>query len=427
MQSKTSITIASALVIIILLAGACSIGFLIGQFFVPENSLFSMGQNFLSSLNSNDLTDGQSLSSELQPGKGTSEEIDKLFVPFWQAWDLVHDQFVDQPVDNQALMRGAIRGMLDALGDEHSSYLDPEHYEMLNNELQGREYEGIGAWVDIRGEFLTIISPMPGSPAESAGLRPGDKVIAVDGEDMTGVDGEIVRQHIIGPVGTKVRLTIFREGNDEPFDVEITRESITVPSVDSRMLDENIAYIQLFTFGDDTTKDLRNSLKELMAQNPTGLILDLRNNGGGYRDTAIEVASEFVADGVIMLEKYGDGREKVFRAKRGGLATDIPIVVLINEGSASASEIVAGAIRDHDRGKLVGTTSFGKGSVQSFSELADGQGAIRVTIARWLTPNGETIHGIGLKPDFIVEYKEEDYNAGKDPQLDRAIEILKRQ
>ena len=353
----------------------------------------------------------------------STQDLDELFVPFWQTWSMVEQEFVDQPVDREAMMRGAIRGMLESLGDEHTSYLDPEMFERANAQLEGEEYEGIGAWVDTTGDYLTIISPMPNSPAEKAGLKPNDKIIAVDGEDMTGIDGELVRQRVIGPKGSTVILTILRDGQ-EPFDVEIQRAGIIVPTVDSRILEGNIAYVELFTFGADTAKDLREVLDELMSQNPKGLILDLRNNGGGYLDTAIEVVSEFIPEGIVMFEEYGDGRKVEYEARKGGLATEIPLVILINEGSASASEIVAGAIQDTGRGLLVGNTSFGKGSVQSYSPLENNQGAVRITIARWLTPSGRQIHGEGLEPDYKVEFTPEDMTAGIDPQLEKALELL---
>jgi carboxyl-terminal processing protease len=353
------------------------------------------------------------------------ENLDELFKPFWQAWDLVHENFVDQPISDVELMRGAISGMMAALGDQHTSYLDPTQFEESNAQLQGEEYEGIGAWVDISGEFLTIISPMPGSPAEKAGLRAEDKVVGVNGEDVTGLDGESVRQKIIGPRGTTVILTIQREGQ-ENFDVEVERANIVVPSVESKMLDNNIAYIRLYTFGDDTARDLRKAIKELNGQDPIGMILDLRNNGGGYLETAIDVASEFIPDGVIMYEEYGDGSRDIYEARKGGSASDIPLVVLINGGSASASEIVAGAIQDRGRGQLVGETSFGKGSVQTYNALVDEQGAVRITIARWLTPRERQINEIGLEPDVKVEITEENMTAGVDPQLEQAIELLAR-
>lgn len=347
-----------------------------------------------------------------------------LFKPFWEAWDIVHDQYVNQPVDDTELMRGAIRGMLAALGDKHTSYMDPQQYEQQQAPLQG-EYEGIGAWVDTTADFVTIINPMPDSPAERAGLKTGDKVIAVDGEDMTGIDGSLVLRRILGPAGTKVSLTILREGETEPFTVEIVREKIVMKSVTSKMLDDNIAYVEIITFGDKTTAELKKALRSVMAEKPAGLVLDLRNNGGGYLDTAIEVVSQFISDGVVMYEEYGNGERRTFNALRGGLATDVPLVVLVNEGTASASEITAGAIQDYARGKLVGVTTYGKGSVQNWIALRDEQGAVRVTVARWLTPKERQIHEIGLTPDVVVEMTEADIEANRDPQLDRAVELLK--
>jgi carboxyl-terminal processing protease len=409
------------LVVSLLVAGAFAGGFVTGHFFVPPASIGEVP-----SLGSPSLPSPLPLAPISTPeasNMATPEDLQTLFKPFWETWQLVHDEYVDQPVDDLALMRGAIRGMLEALGDQHTSFMDPVQYSDATADLSG-EYEGIGAWVDITGEYLTIVSPMTGSPAEAAGLKPGDKIIAIDGEDMTGIDGELVRRRVLGPAGTTVRLTISRETQEEPFDVEITRAHITVPSVESKMLEDNLAYVKLNTFGDNTTTELRSQLKALLAQNPNGMILDLRNNGGGYLVTAIEVVSEFVGDGVVMYEEYGDGTRQTFEAQPGGLATGIPLVVLINEGTASASEIVAGAVQDYGRGKLVGVTSFGKGSVQTWVPLSDNQGAVRVTIAKWLTPKERAIHQVGLTPDAVVEMTPEDYDAGRDPQLDKAVEVL---
>jgi len=352
------------------------------------------------------------------------ENSDALFAPFWQAWDIIHEQYVDQPVDDVKLMRGAIQGALDALGDEHTSYMDPDTYTQANIPLQG-SYEGIGAWVDTEAEFLTIVSPMPGSPAEEAGLEPGDEVIAVDGEDVTGVDASIVVRQVLGPAGSQVMLTIRRESENRVFDVTITRQEIIIPSVVSEMLDDDVAYIQLFSFSNDTSEKLREAITDLLAENPAGLILDLRGNGGGYLFSAIEVASEFIDKGLIMTERFGDGTEETYDASGDGLATEIPLVVLIDQGTASASEIVAGAIQDYGRGILVGETSFGKGSVQNWIPLADDGGAVRVTIARWYTPNDHQIHGVGLEPDVVIPFTEEDAAADRDPQLEEAISILR--
>jgi len=355
----------------------------------------------------------------------TPSEFQALFSPFWEAWNLVHENYVDQPVDDVELMRGAISGMMDALGDQHSSYMNPKDFADANSSLSG-EYEGIGAFVDTTTEYLTITSPIPGSPAERAGLMPGDQIVAIDGKDMTGIDAEVVRTKVLGPANTVIHLTVLRDGEDKLLEFDVTREKITMKSSTGKMLENDIAYIQITTFGDKTTPELLDALKELMAQNPKGIILDLRNNGGGYLTTSVEVTSQFIADGVVLYEQYGDGTRTTYDVLPDGMATDtkIPMVVLINEGSASASEIVAGALQDSGRAKLVGVTSYGKGSVQNWIPLSGDNGAVRITIAKWLTPNENTIHEIGLTPDVAVERTEEDYKANLDPQLDKAVEVL---
>ena len=414
-MSKTVRYLLTGCVAIILLLGSFSSGVLVGWFLPHENPVAGAINNdpVVPFPSNNPGTNGQPQSTE------------ELFEPFWDVWEIVKSEYVDQPVDEVAMMRGAIQGMLEALGDEHTGYMDPEQYEQSNAEMQG-EYDGIGAWVDTEGEYLTIISPMDDSPAQKAGLKAGDQVIAVDGEDVTGTPANLVLRKVLGPAGTDVTLTIRREGTTEPFDVTITRAKIVLKSVESEMLEGDIAYVAVNTFGDKTTAELTAALETLMDQNPSGMILDLRNNGGGYLNTAIEVVSQFIPDGVVMYEEYGDGTRDTYEAMRGGLATEIPLVVLVNEGTASASEITAGAIQDYERGKLVGVTTFGKGSVQSWIPLRNDAGAVRVTIARWLTPKERLIHKVGLEPDFVVELTEEDIEAERDPQLDKAIEVLRQ-
>jgi carboxyl-terminal processing protease len=351
---------------------------------------------------------------------------DQLFAPFWQAWDFVHRDFVKQPVDDKKLMQGAIRGMMESLGDPHTAYMTPDEYQQMADPLQG-EYEGIGAIVDIKGDFVTFISFFPGSPAELAGLKSGDMVIAVDGKDMTGIDGNLVLKQIRGPSGTEVSLTLKRKDQTEPVIVKVKRQKIQMNSVDSKMLDGNIAYIQLNTFGEKTNSELTDALKTLLKNNPKGLILDLRNNGGGLLNTAIDVASQFMKTDVIMNEEYGTGDKKVFNTRGKGLATDIPMVVLVNGGSASASEIVAGALQDTNRAKLVGEKSYGKGSVQNFIPLDNNQGAVRITTARWLTPNNRQINDKGLEPDIVIPFTDEDIKAKRDVQLNEALLLLNGQ
>lgn len=413
-MNKTLKTILIVLVVMVVGLGSFAGGFVTGHM-LPFGNVF----------NPDDTNVFVPSTSSPEQQSATPEEMQALFAPFWEAWNLVHENYVDQPVDDVALMRGAISGMMEALGDQHSSYMNPEDYEQANSSLEG-EYEGIGAYVDTTTDYLTITSPIPGSPAEEAGLLPGDQVVAIDGEDMTGIDAELARLRVLGPAGSTVHLTVFREGEDGLLEFDIVRAKITIASATGEMLDNDIAYIQVTTFGSKTMPELEAALKDLMAQNPKGIILDLRNNGGGYLQTAVEVTSQFVDEGVVLYEQYGDGRRTTYDVLPGGMATDptIPMVVLINEGSASASEIVAGALQDLGRAKLVGTVSYGKGSVQNWIPLSGDNGAVRVTIAKWLTPNEKTIHEIGLTPDYPVELTPEDREADRDPQLDEAIKIL---
>ncbi|MBA4420078.1 MAG: S41 family peptidase [Anaerolinea sp.] len=424
MNNKAIKFIVIAVAILIVIVGAFSGGFLAGNAF----SAITGEGNLLptTAASSNSATEEQAATTGEAALATSQEDTTKLFSPFWETWDIVHEIYVDQPVDDVSMMRGAIQGMLQSLGDKHTSYMDPDELRQANISLEG-EYEGIGAWVDITGDYLVVISPMPDSPAEKAGLKPDDLVVGIDGEDMTGLDGNIVLNKILGPAGTEVVLTIKREGVEEPFDVAITRAKIIVPSVTAEMLENNIAYIQISSFGETTGQDVKMKLKELMANDPAGLILDLRYNGGGLLTTAQEVASQFLSEDVIMYEEFGDGTLNELTAEGVGLARNIPLVVLVNDGTASASEIVAGAIQDYGRGKLVGIQTYGKGSVQNWIDLKDDQGAIRVTIARWLTPLKRQINEVGLTPDVIVEITEEDVTNDRDPQLEKAIELLMQQ
>ncbi len=414
MKNKTVTIVIAVLVSAILAIGIFSAGLVLGTI------LSQAGTTLLSN------TNNPIVSWFAEPTAIPStprEEDDALFKPFWQVWNLVHEEYVDQPLDDKALMRGAINGALEAIGDPQTSYMDPDEYIQANIPLIG-SYEGIGAWVDTDGEYLTIISPMPGSPAELAGLKPGDEVVAIDGEDMTGVDGNIVIRKVMGPAGSTVLLTVRRADVPDLLEFEVVREQIDVSSVESEMLEDGIGYVRILSFSGETISELRGALQELLDEEPSGMILDLRGNGGGFLDSAIDVSSEFIAEGLILTEKFGDGVEETYDSSGKGLATDLPLVVLINAGSASASEIVAGAIQDYERGVLVGETSFGKGSVQFWLELDDDEGALRVTVARWYTPEGRLIDQEGLFPDYEVILTEEDFEAETDPQLDKAIEVL---
>lgn len=416
MRNKILLFGIGAVILLILVVGSFSIGMFVGGT-VTEDEADPTTAALLQG------TVERILETNPPQETSTPADLEELFAPFWQSWDIVHERYIDQPVNDELLMQGAISGMMDSLGDQHSSYMDPDQHRQASINISG-EYEGIGAWVDPSGEYLTIMSPMRDSPAEKAGLQPGDQIIAVDGEDMTGIDGSLVIRKVVGPVGTLVTLTILREGEPEPFDVTLERAKIILPALESDILNNEIAYINLFNFSGDANEEMSDALKELLEQDPTGLILDLRFNPGGDRDVAVEITSQFIDEGVIMYQVYGDGSRDTFNSVPGGLATEIPLVVLVNEGSASGSEILAGAVQDYERGYIVGTTTFGKGSVQNWIPLVNEQGLVRVTIARWLTPHERTIHGEGVEPDYIVEITEEDFENERDPQLDKAIELL---
>ncbi|MCW5875738.1 MAG: S41 family peptidase [Anaerolineales bacterium] len=369
--------------------------------------------------------EGAPSAARLADEADTPSSAEAAFAPFWEAWRNVQYSQADIPGTYQDLLRAALRSMVSALDDPHTAYMDPDQLRQANISLEG-EYEGIGAFVDTTTEYVTIVTPIAGSPAEAAGLRPGDEVLAVDGEDMTGIPGEAVISRILGPEGTPVTLTIRRV--DTPvFDVTIVRAHISIPSVESEMLPGNIAYVKLNTFGASSDRELRNAVENLLAQNPRGLILDLRNNGGGFLTTAVNITSEFLSQGVVLIEEFGNGEQDVYNVVSGGVATQIPMVTLVNNGSASAAEILAGALQDYGRSVLVGEVTFGKGSVQSPATLSNGEGALRITIAHWLTPNERLIHGIGLTPEYLVELTSEDFDQGLDPQLDKAIELINAQ
>jgi carboxyl-terminal processing protease len=284
------------------------------------------------------------------------------------------------------------------------------------------EFQGIGAEVESIDGNITIVSPIVDSPAEAAGLLPGDILRAADGVDLTGMDLIEAVSLVRGPAGTAVTLLIERGG--EQFQVEITRDVVELASVRSEMLEEGLAYIRLTQFGTRSTEEMNNALTELMAQNPSGLILDLRRNPGGGLDTVVEIADQFLSEGVVLEEEFSNGRIQTFESSVEGLAEEIPMVVLIDEGSASASEVLAGAIRDRGRGILIGQTSYGKGTVQTWHALSN-NGGVRITIARWLTPDETWINETGLEPDYVISLPDvENPDEFEDTQLQAAIDYL---
>ncbi|PIE80748.1 MAG: peptidase S41 [Chloroflexi bacterium] len=351
----------------------------------------------------------------------TPDEAKEAFAPFWEAWNLVHTRYYDLPVDDDLLTEGAIDGMLSVLGDDHTHYLSPQDEEVARQSMSGK-FQGIGAEVEGRDGFITVVSPIEGSPAEAAGLRPGDRLLEADGVDLTGMDVSEAASLVRGPAGTAVLLLIGRD--EAQFELEIVRDVVALKSVRAEIMDGNIAYLRLNRFGDKSSEELSDALETLMAKNPSGLILDLRRNPGGRLNTAVDIADEFLPEGVILIERFGNGHERLHESTDKGLAEEIPLVVLIDEGSASASEVLAGAIHDEERGTLIGQTTFGKGTVQTWQGLSNG-GGVRLTIARWLTPDETWIHKTGLDPDYFIPLPEYDPNAAfEDTQLQAALDFL---
>jgi len=341
---------------------------------------------------------------------------------FWETWNLIQqDYYGDLPSENQVIY-GAIRGAMNTLDDPFTGFLEPK-IAAIQREDDSGSFEGIGAQVTMRDGQLTIVSTFKDQPAEKAGLHQGDIVLKVDDTPIQNMSIYEAISLIRGPAGTPVHLTIAREGQ-EPFEVEITRARIDIPVVESKMLENGIGYVSMYDFSSDTSAKLADAIQKLLEQNPKGLILDLRGNPGGFLNEAVLTAGLFLPkDQVVVSERYKDAPPQVLQNPIDPIAADIPMVVLVDGGSASASEIVAGALQDHGRAKLIGEKTFGKGSVQLRYELSDGS-ELRVTVARWFTPNDRAIHGEGLEPDIVVKRTEEDIEAERDPQLDRAVEYL---
>lgn len=344
------------------------------------------------------------------------------FRVFWEAWGLLEREFYDRPaVDSQKMTYGAMKGLVESLGDPYTVFSTPREKDLHDAALRG-SFDGIGVQIDQRDGKLQVVAPIEGSPAERAGIRPGDVIARVDGKDLRGLALNDVVQLIRGPRGTTITLTLVRPGEPEPLTIPVERAEIKLEVVRSRMLDEGLGYIRISSFSSTAGPDTAAAVKRLLEQRPRGFILDLRSNPGGFLSSAVEVTSQFMANGVVLYQQSAGGSRQEYRAKSGGQATDLPLVVLIDKGSASASEIVAAALRDNGRAVLIGERSYGKGSVQGVHTLSD-QSGLRVTSAIWLTPNGQPLEKQGLEPDLSVAPATE-ASAPRDPQLEAAVRHL---
>lgn len=355
----------------------------------------------------------------------TPAEFQKDMPVFWEAWRLINDNFYKQPIDPDKMTYGAVGGMVDSLGDIHTAFVDPQRAAYLEQQLQG-SFEGIGATVEMDNGRLVIISPIKGTPADKAGLQAGDVILQVDSTLIQNMDVMQAIALIRGPKGTDVHLKVQR-GSSPSFDVTITRDTVQVAEITSKMLEnDSIAYIQLSEFGEKAKPELHAALAQALTKNPKALIFDLRGNPGGYLQTAIDVASEFIPhDQVVLIEKFRDGKQQLYTTDNSGLATKIPMVLLVNEGSASASEILSATMRDYKRATIVGVKTYGKGSVQTTHQLSDNS-QLRVTIANFFSPKDITINHVGVDPEIQVP-DPTDYERSHniDPQLQKAIDMIK--
>jgi len=369
--------------------------------------------------------------NEVEIERGTPPNKGNLdFSLFWKVWDTVGSKYFDKAkLNSQNMIYGAIQGMVAGIGDPYTVFLPPEESKVVSEDLSG-SFEGVGIEIGYRGTQLVVVSPIAGTPGDKAGLKPGDMILRIK-DDLKQIDlgtggmstTEAV-QHIRGKAGTTVVLTIMREGNESPFDISLVREKIDVPSVKTEYVDNGtIAHVRLLKFGGETEEEWNSAVREIIKKPEVkGLILDVRGNPGGYLQAAVDISAEFVKTGTVaVIEERGDGTTIEFKTERLGLLNNFPTVVMINGGSASASEILAGALRDQKEFKLIGQKSFGKGTIQEPVNMDNGT-RLHITIAKWLTPKGTWVHEKGLSPDFEVENNPD---TEEDEQLIKAIEVLR--
>lgn len=357
-------------------------------------------------------------------GKETPEEIEADFSQFWKVWSKLEETYYNpDELDSKEMMEGAIKGMVKNVTDPYTEYMGPETSESFEENISG-SFEGIGAEIGKEEGSLTVISPLEDSPADKAGLQSGDQIIKVAGEKTDGWALQKAVNKIRGPKDSVVTLTIVRNSQD-PREINITRGVIEIPVIELQFKDKNIAHLQVYHFTENSPRLFREKAQEILNSDANKIVLDLRNNPGGYLESATEIAGWFLKSGkTVAIEDFGNKDDQPYKTQGPALLKDFEVVVLINEGSASASEILAAALRHHKEAKLVGKQSYGKGSVQTLKRFNNGA-SLKVTIAKWLTPAEESISDKGVSPDYTVEIKEQDVSSGTDPQLEKALELLR--
>ena len=349
------------------------------------------------------------------------------FTLFWDAWAKIQEKSAQsQELDVQTMVYGAIQGMVDSLDDPYTVFFNPEDTKKFLDDVTG-SFEGVGMEIGIKKGQLQVVSPIEGTPAQRAGLRPGDAILQIDELSTQGLPLEEAVSHIRGPKGSTVKLSIFRKTWDKPQEFSIERAIIQVPSLKWEMKEDGIAHVHMYQFSEKAGRDFKVAAQEMQKANVKKMILDLRGNPGGYLEVAQDIAGWFLKRGeIVVIEDFAaEGKKEEYKAQGNEIFVATPMVILINEGSASAAEILAGALKDNRSIKLIGEKSFGKGSVQELQNLRDGS-SLKITVANWLTPSGFLLSKKGLDPDIVVEMTDEDREAEKDPQLEKAIEILKQ-
>ncbi|MBI4250630.1 S41 family peptidase, partial [Candidatus Uhrbacteria bacterium] len=394
--------------IILLLGGSFFVGFSIGTYY--EKKQKPPG------------TPGKLENRDKELPDYISKDVD--FNLFWEVWSRVKKDYIHKDEPDTKLFYGALSGIVASLGDPYSVFLNPDTSEKFHESLAG-SFQGIGAEIGVKKNQLLIVAPLPDTPADRAGLRAGDKILAIDKIDTTNMPLDEAVTKIRGKKGTSVALTIYRDGEEKEREVSIERDTIVITSVNWNLVesDPQIGYIRVTNFNEDTSGKFEEASRFLLGRKVKALILDLRNNPGGFLDTAIDMAGYWINGKTVVVEQYDTDNKEEFHSKVRARFENIPTIVLVNEGSASASEIVAGALQDYGAAVVIGKTTFGKGSVQDVKPLKDGS-SIKLTIAKWLTPKGRTIDQQGIDPDTVVEVTKEDIEANRDPQLQKAISTL---
>ena len=390
-------------VLALVMAGVFAGGFYTGR---TKNQVVSFG--------------GKQIALAQTDASGTTPNLD--FNLYWQVWAALKNNFVDKTkVTDQNLFYGSLKGMAAAAGDPYTVFMDPTDAQAFSNDLAGT-FSGIGAEVGMRNNIVTIIAPLDGTPAKTAGLMAGDKIAAINGKTTAGMSIDDAVTLIRGQKGTSVTLTIVR-GTDKPKDYKIMRDTITVKSVTTEFRPDGLMVIRLSSFNDDTLSLFNDAVQQAVMKQPKGIILDLRNNPGGYLDTAVAIASEWIKEGTVVSEQEANNQVNEYYSNGNARLANFPTVVLVNGGSASASEILSGALRDYKKATLVGEKTFGKGSVQSLQDLSDGS-ALKITIAHWLTPAGDFINEKGIAPSINIPLTQANVDKNQDPQMDKAIQLL---